>query len=477
MKPIKLLLIDSTTSTDYKLLEKQLKSIPNLKFKLSLASSVEVAKEAFLAANFDIYLIQEKQEVGNGVELLKFARKNGLDKPLIILTSLANRQEDLAAMLEGADDYIVESKMSAENIERSVRYSYERYKSRLRVEQRESRYRNLFERSINAIAITDKQLMITESNQALVQLLKQPRENLQDNCIGKYFIEKESYLKFEEKVFKQGLVKSFEADLLRSDEQKLFCEITTVAMFDLEHKVNGYQLIINDLSEIKKHEQRVLRAEKLGMTGRIARGIAHEVRNPLTNINLAMDHIKEELKDYKELDTYISIIERSSERINNLIGDLLSSSKPSALDIKDNSINSLLEETAKLAADRIRLKGIKLVRDYGEEMKIPFDFHNLKNAMLNIIINAIEAVDEKGMLTIKKTVSMDEVHIEISDNGKGIDQDTLKKMFDPFFTGKHNGMGLGLTTTQNIVQQHAGSIDIESEVDEGTTFIISLPKK
>jgi PAS domain S-box-containing protein len=475
MSVMRVLLIDES-KTEHRRFHNYFKHVSGIVFELSWENDFNMAVEKLFTDEYDLYLIEENFH-RQGIDLLRKARDQGVDKAIIILTEEESHALDLTAMSEGADDYISKEKLSEGGIERSIRYSYERYKSRLRIALREARYRNLFEKSIDAIAITDKNLNIQEANQAMKKLFKV------DDCllIGKsmkpLFEKAEAFEHFTKKVLKQGILKKFSAQLLRKDGQALYCEITSAVLFNLNYEISGYQLIINDLTKERKSEQRIMRAEKLGMTGRIARSIAHEVRNPLTNINLALDQLSDEFKAHESAQMYLELIGRNSERINKLITELLNSAKPSTLKIEPNSTKKLLDDTLSLAEDRLRLKGIELKRKETEDLQLPFDYVNLKTALLNIIINAIEAMpEEKGELAINYYSSLDEVHIEISDNGVGIDEETLKQLFDPFFTGKRKGMGLGLTSTQNIIQQHGGNIDVESEVGLGTTFTINLPK-
>lgn len=476
MNVMRVLLIDES-KTEYKRFQNYFKHVSGIAFELSWESDIDLAEEKMYADDYDLYMIEENFHQ-QGIDLLRKARERGVDKAIIILTEKEIYALDLTAMSEGADDYISKEKLSEGDIERSIRYSYERFKARMRIALREARYRNLFEKSINAIVITDKNLNILEANQAMKKLFKLDNRLLKSESVKPLFAKLSTFENFSEKVMKQGLLKNFNAQLLRKDGQRLYCEITSAVLFNLEHEIAGYQLIINDLTKERKSEQRIMRAEKLGMTGRIARSIAHEVRNPLTNINLALDQLSDEFKEAESAQMYLELIGRNSERINKLITELLNSAKPSTLKIEFNSVKKLLDDALNLAEDRLRLKGIELKKELTEDVQIPFDYVNLKTALLNIIINAIEAMpEENGTLELKLYTSLDEAHIEISDNGVGIDDETLKQLFDPFFTGKQKGMGLGLTSTQNIIQQHGGNIDVESEVGIGTTFTINLPKE
>lgn len=238
---------------------------------------------------------------------------------------------------------------------------------------------------------------------------------------------------------------------------------------------DGITVTISDISKRKNALLELMKTEKLAVAGRIARTIAHEVRNPLTNINLAIGQMKEDGgEDHSDLGLYVDIVKRNSDRINQLITELMNTSRPSEMDMVVYPVNRLLDDTMDWAMDRIRLKSILLTKEYSKEMlQIRVDVAKMKTALLNIIINAVEAmVESKGMLTLRSYAIGSKCKIEIEDNGYGISKENLEKLFDPFFSAKVKGMGLGLTATQNIVLTHNATIDVKSELGKGTRFIL-----
>jgi len=237
----------------------------------------------------------------------------------------------------------------------------------------------------------------------------------------------------------------------------------------------GVTVTISDISKRKNALLELMKTEKLAVAGRIARTIAHEVRNPLTNINLAISQLKEEMESLPgELNLYVDIVKRNSDRINQLITELMNSSRPSEMEMIVYPVNKLLDDTLNWALDRIRLKSIVLTKDYSpEDLRIRVDVPKMKTALLNIIINAVEAMaTTNGMLTLRSGVIGNKCRIEIEDNGHGISKENLEKLFDPFFSVKEKGMGLGLTATQNIILTHNATIDVKSELGKGTRFIL-----
>lgn len=240
---------------------------------------------------------------------------------------------------------------------------------------------------------------------------------------------------------------------------------------------DGIVLTFSDVSSGKRAEQELVASEKMALTGRFARTIAHEIRNPLTNITLSMGQLKSELEEDPEpYDLYFDIIKRNCERINQLITELLQSTKSEELNLEDFSVDKLISDTLVLAADRIKLKNIRLDLIPGHiSPTVQIDPEKIKIALLNFVINAVEAMEpEKGILTIRTVEKENKLIILIADNGIGISPENINRLFEPFFTGKIKGTGLGLTSAQNIILKHKGSIKVESVEYEGTEFSISL---
>jgi len=250
---------------------------------------------------------------------------------------------------------------------------------------------------------------------------------------------------------------------LKADEQ------ANLYRQQLENKVNELQAANTELEELRS-------LEKFTATGRIARTIAHEIRNPLTNIILAAEQIRTVPEANEESIMLLDMINRNANRINRMISELLTSTKFAQLQYSKIDISTLLDETLELAKDRVELKHISIKKNYSNPgCDVLADTDKMKIAFLNIIVNAIEAMEkEKGILEIQTTVINNKCRIDIRDNGHGMNEETLQKLFDPYFTNKSGGNGLGLTNTQNIILNHKGSINVKSYLGEGSIFSITL---
>jgi signal transduction histidine kinase len=207
----------------------------------------------------------------------------------------------------------------------------------------------------------------------------------------------------------------------------------------------------------------------------LASALAHEVRNPLATINLAVQMLKSpnEVPDRK---VYLDIIMKASGQINDLITDLLKIPQPGEMQLEKYTMHQLLDEALALAEDRILLKNITVRRDYSTlDCKIFVNKQKIKIALVNIIINAIDAMQpEKGKLKLITRSINGKCIIEIEDNGIGISKENLKHLFTPYFTNKAGGMGLGLSTTIDFLKANHAMVDVQSQEGRGTRFILSF---
>ena len=202
---------------------------------------------------------------------------------------------------------------------------------------------------------------------------------------------------------------------------------------------------------------------------------AHEIRNPLTNINLAVFMLKALVK-VENIAKYVDIIDRSSVRINEIVNDFLQSSRNDPAKKDHISINQLLDEILEIEKDRIILKNISVQKFYTTSFcELLLDKPKITIALLNIIVNAIEAMpSESGELKLTTSLRNGKCIVTIEDNGCGISKKNIKNIFKPYFTNKPNGMGIGLAAAYDILISHQAGVNVASEENKGTCFIISF---
>ncbi|MEM7110312.1 MAG: ATP-binding protein, partial [Bacteroidota bacterium] len=349
--------------------------------------------------------------------------------------------------------------------------------SYLRMEQSEKRYRKLFEESLDPILLVHRSGLIEKANEA-AQHAFGFKSNAPKVGLKVLFNDESLYHSLLADLEGKGNVEELELEMKGPGKKTKHCIVNGVQLYDQSgENLTGFQLVIRDLTKRKAAEKELVLAEKLSMSGKIARTIAHEIRNPLTNLTLALEQLKDEIpEEVEDADLYFSIISRNAERINNLISELLDSSKPKDLKLIPQSLNSVVEEALALVIDRTKLRGITLVKKLSSHLpEIAVDADQLKVAILNLLVNAVEAVKaESGRLVISTSTNERYTELQVSDNGKGIPPEELDNLFEPFYTAKKGGMGLGLTAVQNIVQSHNATISVSSEQGKGTRFIITF---
>jgi two-component system, sporulation sensor kinase E len=222
-------------------------------------------------------------------------------------------------------------------------------------------------------------------------------------------------------------------------------------------------------------EQELIDNYRLQLTERIVRHLAHEIRNPLTNVMLGLEQLKNEFPESNETaDIYFDIIKRNCDRINDLITSLVNASKPADTQTVPCSINKLIDEVLNLSAEAGSNFNIR--KNFSDNIPdLNVDPLKMKLAFKNIVDNAVHAMrDFKGELEVKSDIKDNQCMITFKDNGMGILPEDINKIFDPFYRVKSNGSGLGLTLTQNIINTHKGNIKVSSTPGEGTIVTVIL---
>jgi signal transduction histidine kinase len=242
----------------------------------------------------------------------------------------------------------------------------------------------------------------------------------------------------------------------------------------------GQILTLVDVTEAAEAERGMRRQESLAAVGQATAQVAHEIRNPLGSIRLGVAMLRDNVKDEEGLNT-IELVERGIRHLNKLVVDVAQFSRRKALETSEVDINELLDHSLELAADKINEKATTLEKHYAPEIPAGnWDFDQLSQVFVNLIANAIDASPSGSSLTITtSTVELNDAkkfaRVSIADQGTGMDQATRERIFEPFFSTKKRGTGLGLAIVKQIIEQHDGEINVESEADQGTKFIIDLP--
>ncbi|KPK30121.1 MAG: hypothetical protein AMK69_04415 [Nitrospira bacterium SG8_3] len=240
----------------------------------------------------------------------------------------------------------------------------------------------------------------------------------------------------------------------------------------------GHIILFRDLTEIQELKREVERTQRLASLGRLAAGIAHEIRNPLSSIKGFATYFRERYKDIPEDQKTAEIMVQEVERLNRVIGQLLEFARPMSVRKKSTSIQSVIQHSLKMIERDAQAKDINIRMNLSSEIEeVSIDADRMNQVFLNLYLNGIEAMEERGTLSVDlyPDESGEQIKISISDTGAGINKEDLVHIFDPYFTTKQSGTGLGLAIVHKIIESHKGEVKVESEPGKGTTVTIILP--
>ncbi|RFC53800.1 hybrid sensor histidine kinase/response regulator [Brumimicrobium aurantiacum] len=478
---LKVLIIDDDED-DYVIMSHYLSKIKTEEYDVFWCNDFDLAEQEILKDEHHIYLIDHFLGKGEGIQIIERIRERGILKPMILLTGSSNYAVDEEAMSKGASDFLIKKEVRVDTLERAMRYALERYNQEKNIRAQEKKYRSLFELSLEPFLVLNSNMCVTEYNAAFLDVFHDantPTQLLQNTCFSQLFKYEFDFNSLKNQLNKDGFVKGFKTTLVNKG-------VDVVVVLSIAHIPYGtdgdkaYHVAISDLTKLMEQEAELKKVEKMSMSGRMARMIAHEVRNPLTNIRLAVSELsvissdEDEKSDKKLLE---QMIDRNTIRISDLIDDLLKSARPPELELVNTELRKVLDAAIQFCDDRVKLLNVQLTLDYCDDVFEGYwDPEKLKIALVNIIINAIEAMADKENpeLLITLTKEGNRPVILIKDNGKGMDEETQTNLFDPFFTKRKDGLGLGMTATLNIINMHKGKVVVNSTEGHGTKFKVTL---
>ena len=264
-------------------------------------------------------------------------------------------------------------------------------------------------------------------------------------------------------------------------------ELSAAPLRGGEGKELGVVGVFRDLTRMRQLEDRLRRSDRLAAIGELATGLAHEIKNPLTSLLTFSRHLSRRFEDPEFRQKFLAVVPRELERINTIVERLLELSRPARLTFKPVRLPALLERVLELYGERFETQGVRVARDWRRDVPVVWvDHEALYRALVNLVANALDAMPRGGELTLRLGWSDVEtlggarggtrrVAIEVEDSGQGIQSADLDRVFNPFFSTKDGGTGLGLALTQKIVEDHGGSIDVRSAPGAGAAFRIVLP--
>lgn len=339
----------------------------------------------------------------------------------------------------------------------------------------EEKFRTLVSTAPDGIMLSDRKGKILEINNALVELFGYEKKDILEKNFFEFTLKdcrqkiKEIFRKFKEKS------STHEINIIGKHDRLIPVELSVATIRDKSGEISNFITIIRDITERKRAEDAMIQAEKLSSLAMLTAGIAHELNNPLNNIaisaHILLDDINNGTKpDLGDIHTIVNQVGRASATVK----DLIEFSRVAIPDYQMVDIEELLEETLKLAKYIIKKSGVKIKKELFP-IKIKCSRNQIQQVLFNIIVNACQAMDNGGELHILCRAEEGRLLISFRDTGRGISEENIEEIFNPFFTTKGTGgTGLGLAVAMSIVKRHGGDILVDSEIGKGTTFTVII---
>jgi two-component system nitrogen regulation sensor histidine kinase GlnL len=343
----------------------------------------------------------------------------------------------------------------------------------------------------DAVVGVDETLHIILWNPAVEALTGRSARRVQGRMLKELFAPDASLPRHLTETLRTGESRSeSEALLEAADGRQIPVSIVTAPLAGRSGRVEAAVAVLRDVTRLRQLEDDVRRGETLAAVGRMAVGLAHEIRNPLGAIRGAVQLLRRELGDEPRWIEYTAVLTKEVDRVNRIIEMLLDLGRPVQLRLGPLNLHQLLERVALLSEEMARGQGVTIVKRYDPSLPpILADEDRLLQVFHNLVRNAIEAMPRGGRLTLTTRLSMNPlfakvdlgsgtrsmVEVLIADEGEGIPETVRGNIFDPFFTTKEKGLGLGLALCHRIVEEHKGAIQVDSAPGRGTTVSCFLP--
>jgi two-component system, sporulation sensor kinase E len=397
--------------------------------------------------------------------ILQELRKTGAVKSSILMYILDGKKKhiEFSCKKHSYDNYTI-------TIFRDISEKYQMEKD---LQDSEKKFRRIFEDSIDGLILWNDQFEIVDINGAAEVIFGLSKDRLKGRLINELFIhhgKNQEILDHIRKVIEYGKHTASIAFELKDGQKSYFDYSSKWHIFE------GVNLtVIQDVSEKVSMQEQLRKSDRLNVIGELAAGIAHEIRNPMTALKGFIQLLESSIK--LEHSMYYQVITSELARIDSIINEFLILAKPQAIRYQEKDVNQILKETVDLLNAQAVLYNVQFCTNYDKSIPLVYcEANQLKKVFVNIIKNAIEVMPDGGIITVSTDCLKDrQVHISIQDEGMGIPKERIKKLGEPFYTTKERGTGLGLMVSYKIIEEHQGTIEIESEEGKGTKFHIYLP--
>ncbi|MCX7991651.1 MAG: ATP-binding protein [Proteobacteria bacterium] len=322
---------------------------------------------------------------------------------------------------------------------------------------------------LSGILVINKKREIKTFNKSACSLLED--DNLKGKQIHNFFNQEVILNKIEEVIKYNQPRKNIEIE-----REGYFFNVSLIPLPTEQSEID-VMIIIDDITEIKKALEEKETAKRMTLIGQLSAGIAHEIRNPITGINITLDMLKEAPNITENQTKSINKILKELSDIEDLINSLLEITKPTTLKLKNENIDDFIKAFITRIGDLAKKKNITIKYDCdSENARAMIDEKRLNQVFMNLFNNSLEAINENGIIEIKLSELKENIIISFKDYGSGIKKDIIDKIYEPFYTTKREGAGLGLYITKSIIEGHNGTIKVTSDGNTYTEFLITLPK-
>lgn len=451
----------------------------------------------------------------DGIEVLKRIKEKDPDMEVIVVTAFGEVEVAVRALQLDASDFITKP-INDEALFVAMGRAKERYTSRKELHEYtaliEERWmstaeeltrtfnfqENLIESSIDGIVGCDKEGTIVVFNKRLEQMLGYNKDELRGQVPFAHLLPVGTAKRFREDLYSsefggENRLFLYETHLIAKTREKIPVQLSATSLFE-EGEESGMVSVIRDLRELRRLEQqfadqtRLLQQHKMISLGRLAASVVHEINNPLAGI---LNYVRLMLKivrrgstltpeNLEKFQRYLDLVESETGRCSGIVSNLLAFSRQSKLKFSEVNINELLEKCIMLSKHKLTLQNIEIRTDLNPGIpNVSGDFNQIQQCVVNLIFNGVDAMPDGGTLTIRSSLNANKgvVEVKVADTGFGIASEDLPHIFDPFYSTKTegSGLGLGLSTVYGIIDRHRGTITVDSELGKGTVFTIKLP--
>ncbi|MFO1475348.1 MAG: response regulator [Verrucomicrobiota bacterium] len=497
--PIRVLLVDDDED-DYIISRDLISRIRDRRYQVEWKSNFEDGLAAVQRREHDICLLDYRLGAMTGLDLLREARQLGCRAPMILLTGQGDHEVDVEAMKAGAADYLVKGQLSADTLERAIRYAIEGAQAEEHLRRERDLISRITETSPVAILMANASGIITFANHKAEEVLGLAKEAVAKrtcSCLDWSLTDLDGNPVSGKTSPLRGVISSGQPvqdvhHAVQAGGRRVLLSTNAAPLLDAEGKVDGMIVTVEDISERLNLEAQLRQSQKMECVGQLAAGVAHDINNVLTVIQGHAGILLNNTAPGAPSEKSLKQICAAAERAAKFIRQLLMFSRKQVFQTKLVDLNTVLHNVENMLS-RLLGEDIALETHYAaDKQNIEADTGMLEQVIMNLAVNARDAMPKGGKLTVTTaaiTVDDDFVRrnpesrvgrficLTVGDTGCGMDSKTLQRIFEPFFSTKEpgKGTGLGLATVYGIVKQHHGWVEVESSLGIGTTFKVYFP--